>query len=90
MTGKGEGMKHMRLVGSVFSERDRETDHESRAREAHPSQGADDCDFYGDAEDEGDPFDSFDCAMDRNGQCGKAGSEECDWECPYQKLGLRR
>lgn len=24
-----------------------------------------------------------DCAMDRHGHCGKAGSEECDWECPY-------
>ena len=25
----------------------------------------------------------FDCHLDpRTGQCGKAGSEECDWECP--------
>lgn len=24
----------------------------------------------------------FDCAMTRDGQCGKAGSEECDFECP--------
>lgn len=26
----------------------------------------------------------FDCGMDRNGMCGKAGSEECDFECPYR------
>jgi hypothetical protein len=26
----------------------------------------------------------FDCHMDRDGSCGKAGSEECDFECPYQ------
>jgi hypothetical protein len=28
--------------------------------------------------------DDFDCGMDRYGNCGKAGSEECDWECPYE------
>lgn len=40
-----------------------------------------------DFDDSGDDFDGeedfpFDCHMDRNGQCGKAGSEECDFECP--------
>lgn len=24
-----------------------------------------------------------DCALGPDGQCGKAGSEECDWDCPY-------
>ena len=48
----------------------------------------DDFDFYVDDPDE-DEFESFDCAMDRNGHCGKAGSEQCDWECPYQRAGLR-
>lgn len=35
---------------------------------------------------EGDEDDAFDdCALDMNtGQCGKAGSEECDWECPWR------
>lgn len=29
-----------------------------------------------------DGFDEFDdCGMMPNGQCTKAGSEECDWEC---------
>lgn len=42
----------------------------------------DDLDYYEsltDDEDEG----YSDCGMDRHGNCGKAGSEECDWECPY-------
>ncbi|GGO96397.1 hypothetical protein EV664_107135 [Stakelama pacifica] len=25
---------------------------------------------------------NFDCGMMPDGQCSKAGSEECDWECP--------
>ena len=25
---------------------------------------------------------NFDCGLMPNGQCLKAGSEECDWECP--------
>jgi len=37
-------------------------------------------------DDEEDEFESFDCAMDREGYCGKAGSEECDFECPYKRL----
>jgi hypothetical protein len=37
-----------------------------------------DCDHDCGADDE----DDFDCGMDRHGNCGKAGSEECDWECP--------
>lgn len=28
----------------------------------------------------------FDCGMDRHGNCGKAGSEECDFECPYRDI----
>lgn len=53
-----------------------------------PEPDEDDCDFYGDAEDDED-YDTFDCGMDRRGQCGKAGSEECDWECPFNRRGLR-
>ena len=39
-------------------------------------------------EDDGDYFDEddilgFDCHMDHRGACGKAGSEECEFECPY-------
>jgi len=29
-----------------------------------------------------DDDDLFDCGMMPNGQCSKAGSEECDWDCP--------
>lgn len=41
----------------------------------------DDFDFASEAELFEDA--AGDCAMDRHGNCGKAGSEECDWECPY-------
>lgn len=27
----------------------------------------------------------LDCAMDRRGNCGKAGSEECEFECPFNR-----
>jgi hypothetical protein len=29
---------------------------------------------------------AFDCHMDRHGNCGKAGSEECEFECPYRNV----
>lgn len=40
-----------------------------------------DCDCFEDG-----PEFEFDCGMDRRGNCGKAGSEECDWECPYRNV----
>ena len=27
--------------------------------------------------------DYLDCGLSADGQCSMAGSEECDWECPY-------
>lgn len=41
-------------------------------------------DFGPESEDEDDEFD--DCGLMPNGQCTKAGSEECDWICG--RLGL--
>lgn len=41
-----------------------------------------DCDCF---DDDAGGFE-FDCAMDRHGNCGKAGSEECDWECPFRNV----
>jgi hypothetical protein len=38
-----------------------------------------------DGDDDGSEFE-FDCARDQHGFCGKAGSEECDFECPYRDL----
>jgi hypothetical protein len=35
--------------------------------------------------DEDDWFDN--CGMTPSGQCMKAGSEECDFECPFGALG---
>lgn len=44
--------------------------------------GPDDFDDIDDFEDEEE--DAYvDCALMPNGQCLKAGSEECDWDCPY-------
>ena len=40
-------------------------------------------DEYDDGTEDYEP--EFDCHMDRNGGCGKAGSEECEFECPYNK-----
>lgn len=44
------------------------------------SDDFDDLDFD---DDDGDEFD-FDCHMGEDGQCGLAGSEECEFECPYR------
>lgn len=41
----------------------------------------DDYDDFGD--DDEDDEDWLDCGLSIDGQCSKAGSEECDWECPY-------
>jgi hypothetical protein len=40
-------------------------------------------DHYNDDDDDYDLDDEpFDCHMRPDGQCGAAGSEECDFECP--------
>ena len=40
---------------------------------------------YDDEEDDPNEDDfEFDCHLGPDGQCGKAGSEECDWECPLR------
>jgi len=42
---------------------------------------------YDDKEDvEEDEYERFDCHMDRHGACGKAGSEECEFECPFRRM----
>lgn len=43
---------------------------------------------YDDWEDDPDEWSDggeefFDCGATPDGGCTKAGSEECDWECPY-------
>jgi hypothetical protein len=39
-----------------------------------------------DYDDEPEFEPEFDCHMDKRGNCGKAGSEECDFECPYRDV----
>lgn len=38
--------------------------------------------------DEDEIEDDFDCGLMSNGQCTKAGSEECDWSCPNRESEL--
>jgi hypothetical protein len=41
---------------------------------------------FDDWDDDGEEEEwEFDCAMGRDGQCDKAGSEECDFECPVME-----
>lgn len=40
-------------------------------------------------DDERDEDDDFDCMMGPDGLCEKAGSEECDWECPVMRAHCR-
>jgi hypothetical protein len=43
-------------------------------------------DYYDDDTDELEDDEAWlDCGLMQNGQCLKAGSEECDWECPYSR-----
>jgi len=38
-----------------------------------------------DGPDDGEDEFEFDCHLNpHDGQCGKAGSEECDWACPWR------
>ncbi|GAC1640125.1 MAG: hypothetical protein NVS9B14_21530 [Candidatus Acidiferrum sp.] len=37
-------------------------------------------------DEEEDEFESFDCHRDSHGYCGKAGSEECEFDCPYNRM----
>jgi hypothetical protein len=40
-------------------------------------------DDYDDEYFDDDYEQEFDCAMGPDGYCPKAGSEECDFDCPY-------
>lgn len=53
----------------------------------HASRGCE-CDFYDDYDDfdEYDPADE--CMLGPDGQCGAAGSEWCDFECPNRDSEL--
>jgi hypothetical protein len=38
-----------------------------------------------DNEYEPDEYEAFDCHMGPDGLCGAAGSEDCEFECPYRR-----
>ncbi len=46
--------------------------------------GPEDPEEYDDEEGDTVILDDFDCHLMRDGQCMKAGSEECDFECPWR------
>lgn len=48
-------------------------------KEFHEQMSRDLSEYEPDEDDEG-----FDCHKDSKGFCGKAGSEECEFECPYR------
>lgn len=49
-----------------------------------------DADYYDDDPSDWDEEDDddYDCGLMPDGQCLKAGSEECDWECPNRMSDL--
>lgn len=45
--------------------------------------------YYDDPrDDDEEDGDDYDCGLMQDGQCLKAGSEECDWECPNRNSEL--
>lgn len=42
-------------------------------------------DDYDDFDDDKYEASMIDCGLGIDGQCSKAGSEECDFECPYSR-----
>jgi hypothetical protein len=45
---------------------------------------------YDDNQDDGEDDEwEFDCHMYPDGQCGAAGSENCEFECPYRAMQRR-
>jgi len=42
-------------------------------------------DSYRDFLDDDEFDEEFDCHMMRDGSCGAAGSEDCEFECPYRR-----
>lgn len=49
-----------------------------------PGEDDDYFDMLNDEQDE----EEFDCHLGADGQCGAAGSEDCDWNCPYRDSEL--
>lgn len=43
------------------------------------------CEIIGCPECDERYLENYDCGMTADGQCLKAGSEECDWDCPFSR-----
>ena len=55
---------------------------------AEPNHYDDDGDFDDGTDD--DEADDFDCGMTGEGLCMYAGTEWCDWECPFHEIEARK
>jgi hypothetical protein len=63
--------------GPVYSVCGKCREKQAKSLEEELADYDDDDDYYDDEED-------FDCHLMDNGQCMAAGSEDCDWNCPYR------
>lgn len=52
------------------------------------SDPGEDDDYFDMLNDEQDEEEEFDCHLGEDGQCAAAGSEDCDWNCPYRDSEL--
>lgn len=57
----------------------------SALRATIPPYDAGEIDEWEDDYDPDEEFLDYECGMMHDGQCTKAGSEECDWECPRNR-----
>jgi hypothetical protein len=54
------------------------------------SEGLIDFPYYDEPYDDEEEEEFFDCHMGADGNCGAAGSEECEFECPYRADQIRK
>ena len=55
-----------------------------RAKEDKKADSTDADDGYP-YDEEDNEYEEFDCHRGPDGSCDLAGTEECDWECPYNR-----
>lgn len=54
-----------------------------------PDDRSDFDDFCESAEDDEFEAATLNCSLDQHGHCGQAGSEHCEFECPFRNSGFR-
>ena len=56
---------------------------------AEPDDYSDFDDFCDSAEDDEFEDAAMNCGLTQDGTCMAAGSEHCDWDCPFSRSGFR-